>query len=220
MLIDTVLDDAVQVPIPSTLYQITGVNLYEADVATGAPPPATNSYALVGSFQPLTTATITASADWAVCSRGQHLRVRRQHRTRRRHWSSLCQHRLHQSQRKPESHRHCLHLSQRGCAGRPAVHGEYSHWTSQYHQPHHRIHGRGRHQRGSILLHSVSDGQREHPHDRNRDRRQHHHHRLLQLHRRVSGSGDLNRHDGPPALRAATGGRRRILLALESIASC
>ena len=61
-LIDTVLDDAVQVPIPSTLYQITAVNLYEADVATGAPAPATSSYALVGSFQPLTTATVTASA--------------------------------------------------------------------------------------------------------------------------------------------------------------
>jgi hypothetical protein len=61
-LIDTVLDDAVQVPIPSTLYQITGVNLYQADVATGAPPPATNTYALAGSFQPLTTATITATA--------------------------------------------------------------------------------------------------------------------------------------------------------------
>jgi hypothetical protein len=61
-LIDTVLDDAIQVPIPSTLYQITGVNLYQADVATGAPPPATNTYALVGAFQPLTTATITATA--------------------------------------------------------------------------------------------------------------------------------------------------------------
>ncbi len=61
-LIDTVLNDAIQVPIPSTLYQITGVNLYEADVATGAPPPSPNSYALVGSFQPLTTATITATA--------------------------------------------------------------------------------------------------------------------------------------------------------------
>ena len=59
---DTVLDDAVQVPIPSSLYQITGVNLYEADVPTGAAAPATSSYALVGSFQPLTTATITASA--------------------------------------------------------------------------------------------------------------------------------------------------------------
>ncbi len=61
-MINTVLDDAIQVPIPSTLYQITGVNLYQADVATGAPPPATNTYALVGSFQPLTTATITATA--------------------------------------------------------------------------------------------------------------------------------------------------------------
>jgi hypothetical protein len=61
-LIDTILDDAVQVPIPSTLYQITGVNLYEADVATGSAAPATSNYALVGSFQPLTTATLTASA--------------------------------------------------------------------------------------------------------------------------------------------------------------
>ena len=60
--IDTVFDDAVQIPIPSSLYQITGVNLYEADVAAGAAAPATTSYALVGSFQPLTTATITASA--------------------------------------------------------------------------------------------------------------------------------------------------------------
>jgi hypothetical protein len=61
-LIDTVLNDAVQVPIPSTLYQITGVNLYECDVATGSPAPATSSYALVGSFQPLSTATITTAA--------------------------------------------------------------------------------------------------------------------------------------------------------------
>jgi hypothetical protein len=61
-LIDTVLDDAVQVPIPSTLYQITGVNLYECDVPTGNPAPATSSYALVGSYQPLSTATITGSA--------------------------------------------------------------------------------------------------------------------------------------------------------------
>ncbi len=61
-LVDTVANDAIQVPIPSTLYQITGVNLYEADVATGAPAPSPNSYALAGSFQPLTTATITATA--------------------------------------------------------------------------------------------------------------------------------------------------------------
>ena len=62
ILTDTVLNDAVQVPIPSTLYQITGVNLYECDVPTGSPAPATSSYALVGSFQPLSTATITTSA--------------------------------------------------------------------------------------------------------------------------------------------------------------
>jgi hypothetical protein len=62
VLTDTVLDDAVQVPIPSTLYQVTGVNLYEADVPTGEPAPATNTYALVGAFQPSTTATITTTA--------------------------------------------------------------------------------------------------------------------------------------------------------------
>jgi hypothetical protein len=62
VLTDTVLDDAVQVPIPSTLYQVNGINLYEADVPTGEPAPATNTYALVGAFQPLTTATITATA--------------------------------------------------------------------------------------------------------------------------------------------------------------
>ena len=61
-LIDTVLDDAIQVPIPSTLYSITGVNLYEADVPTGSAAPASSSYAFAGSFQPATTATITASA--------------------------------------------------------------------------------------------------------------------------------------------------------------
>lgn len=62
VLIDTVLDDAVQVPIPSSQYQITGVKLYECDVATGSPAPATTAYALVGSYAPLTTATIAATA--------------------------------------------------------------------------------------------------------------------------------------------------------------
>ena len=62
MLINTVVGDAVQVPIAATLYQITGVNLYQADVPTGAPAPATPSYALAGQFQPLTTATLTATA--------------------------------------------------------------------------------------------------------------------------------------------------------------
>jgi hypothetical protein len=61
-LIDTVVDDAIQIPIPSTLYQTTQVNLYEADVPTGAAAPASSSYALVGGFQPLSTATITAPA--------------------------------------------------------------------------------------------------------------------------------------------------------------
>ena len=62
VLVNTVLDDAVQVPIPSTQFLITGVNLYEADVPTGNPAPATTAYALVGSFQPNTTATIAATA--------------------------------------------------------------------------------------------------------------------------------------------------------------
>lgn len=62
VLVNTILDDAVQVPIPSTQYEITGVKLYEADVTTGSPAPATTSYALIGSFQPNTTATIAATA--------------------------------------------------------------------------------------------------------------------------------------------------------------
>ena len=77
MLIDTVVDDAVQVPIPSTLYQITGVNLYEADVTTGAAAPATSSYALVGTFQPLSTATIAAQRQRACPTAGQHFRRQR-----------------------------------------------------------------------------------------------------------------------------------------------
>ena len=59
VMIDTVLDDAVQVPIPSTLYEITGVNLYGCDVATGSPAPAASYYGFVGRYQPLATATIT-----------------------------------------------------------------------------------------------------------------------------------------------------------------
>jgi hypothetical protein len=61
-LINTVLNDAVQVPIPSTLFQITGVKLYECDVNTGSPAPPSTAYSLVGSYQPGTTATITATA--------------------------------------------------------------------------------------------------------------------------------------------------------------
>ncbi len=62
VLIDTVLNDAVQVPIASTLYQVTGVNLYTADVPTGAAAPATSSYAQAGGFLTLSTATIVTRA--------------------------------------------------------------------------------------------------------------------------------------------------------------
>lgn len=62
-IIDTELNDAVQVSIVGlTGYTLTGVNIYEADVPTGDPEPAATEFALVGSFQPGTTATITLSA--------------------------------------------------------------------------------------------------------------------------------------------------------------
>ena len=182
MLIDTVLDDAVQVPIPSTLYQITGVNLYEADVATGAAAPAAGSYALVGTFQPLTTATILPPPPgrllpWLTGPEPPAT----SHPTR--HRSPLCQHRLHQPQRKLEPHGRGLHLGQRGCARLPTVHGEYSHWPGQHHQPDDWIYGGGRHQRGSVLLYSLGHCKRRHPDDCDSDRRQRHHHGILQLHR-------------------------------------
>lgn len=59
---NTLSADALDVPIPSTQYFVTGVNLYEADVPTGSLAPDSNSYALIGNFQPNTTATITAPA--------------------------------------------------------------------------------------------------------------------------------------------------------------
>jgi hypothetical protein len=61
-LIDTLENDAVQIPIPTTTYQVTGMNLYEADVATGSPAPASSAYAYVGSYQAGTTATLTSTA--------------------------------------------------------------------------------------------------------------------------------------------------------------
>ena len=62
-IIDTQANDAVQVTVQGlTGYTLTGVNLYEADVATGEVEPDPTQYALVGSFQPGATATITASA--------------------------------------------------------------------------------------------------------------------------------------------------------------
>ncbi len=62
MLIDTVLNDAVQVPIPSTLYQITGVNLYEADVATGTACARYQQLRAGGIIPAAYTATIAATA--------------------------------------------------------------------------------------------------------------------------------------------------------------
>lgn len=62
LLVDTLLDDAIEVPIPTTQYIVTGVNLYEADVPTGSPAPDTSAYGLVGSFQPGSTATISSTA--------------------------------------------------------------------------------------------------------------------------------------------------------------
>jgi hypothetical protein len=62
VLMNTVEGDAVQIPIPSAQYIITGVNLYEADVSTGSAPPNITAYALVGSFQPNTTATVVSTA--------------------------------------------------------------------------------------------------------------------------------------------------------------
>jgi hypothetical protein len=61
-LVNTVVNDAVQVDIPATTYQVTGINVYEADVPTGADAPPNEVFALVGTFQPNTTATITESA--------------------------------------------------------------------------------------------------------------------------------------------------------------
>ena len=62
-IVDTQLDDAVQVAVDGLVgYETTGINLYEADVATGAPPPPSSQYAFVGSFQPGATATISTTA--------------------------------------------------------------------------------------------------------------------------------------------------------------
>jgi len=66
-IVDTQLDDAIEVAVVGpTGYTLTGVNLYEADVPTGTVnPPDPSQFALVGSFQPGATATITASATGA-----------------------------------------------------------------------------------------------------------------------------------------------------------
>jgi len=62
-ILDTQVNDAIQVAVIGlTGYTLTGVNIYEADVPTGADQPDPTQFALVGSFQPGATATITASA--------------------------------------------------------------------------------------------------------------------------------------------------------------
>ncbi len=77
---DTVASDAVQVSIPGTQYQVTGINIYEADVLTGAAPPPNEAYALVGTFQPNTTPTITTTAAGRTAAEREHRRTGRQHR--------------------------------------------------------------------------------------------------------------------------------------------
>ena len=174
-LIDTILDDAVQVPIPSTLYQITGVNLYEADVATGSAAPATSSYAFVGSFQPLTTATITASASGpappVANSSGAAGNIAPDSGTGLRYASIAFTNRNGNL----EPHGSGFHFHQRGCARRSTVHGQYSHRTGEHHQPHHRIHRCGRHECGPVLLYPLGDRKRRDPDDGDGDRRQPHH---------------------------------------------
>lgn len=62
-ILDTQANDAVAVAIDALAgYQLGGVNVYEADVATGAAEPDATEFALVGSFQPGATATLTTSA--------------------------------------------------------------------------------------------------------------------------------------------------------------
>lgn len=61
--LDTQLNDAVQISVEGlATYEITGINLYEADVPTGADAPPSTLFALVGTFQPGDTATISATA--------------------------------------------------------------------------------------------------------------------------------------------------------------
>jgi len=63
-IIDTQLNDGVQVTVEAVdaFPQITTINIYEADVLTGKPAPNSTQFALVGSFAPGDTPTITASA--------------------------------------------------------------------------------------------------------------------------------------------------------------
>lgn len=62
-ILNTQVNDAVNVTIDDLPgYALTGINIYEADVAAGTDEPAQTEFALFGTFQPGATATITASA--------------------------------------------------------------------------------------------------------------------------------------------------------------
>jgi hypothetical protein len=63
-IIDTLADDAVLVTLAAVpeFPQITQVNIYEADVPTGATPPTSSAFALVGTFSVTATAFILQSA--------------------------------------------------------------------------------------------------------------------------------------------------------------
>jgi hypothetical protein len=62
--VNTIANDAVQVTLsqPAEYPQLTEILVYEADVPTGAAPPPNNAFALVGSYAPTATLTITATA--------------------------------------------------------------------------------------------------------------------------------------------------------------
>jgi hypothetical protein len=66
-IINTLANDAVQVTLsqPAEFPQLKIINIYEADVATGAAEPPISAYARVGAYAPTATATITTTATGA-----------------------------------------------------------------------------------------------------------------------------------------------------------
>lgn len=63
-IINTELDDAVQVTVaaPQDYPQITQINIYECDVPTASPAPNSTQFALVGTYAPGATPSITSAA--------------------------------------------------------------------------------------------------------------------------------------------------------------
>lgn len=63
-ILNTELNDAIGVTVaaPAEYPQITTINIYECDVPTGSPAPNSAQFALVGSYSPGATPTITAAA--------------------------------------------------------------------------------------------------------------------------------------------------------------